>query len=45
MTGPAQLWNGRAALGLLEHGDDLAIGKAGLFHEISSGKVTRKFHF
>ncbi|MDW7708778.1 hypothetical protein SCY21_22515, partial [Xanthomonas euvesicatoria] len=32
-------------LGLLEHGDDLAVGKAGLLHGTSSGKGTRKFHF
>ncbi|MGD3337641.1 lipocalin family protein [Xanthomonas citri pv. citri] len=32
-------------MGLLEHGDDLAIGKAGLLHGTSSGKGTRKFHF
>ncbi|MDH4910214.1 tyrosine-type recombinase/integrase, partial [Xanthomonas euvesicatoria] len=32
-------------LGLLEHGDDLAVGKAGLVHGTSSGKGTRKFHF
>ncbi|MCD9030100.1 hypothetical protein LDO26_18100, partial [Luteimonas sp. BDR2-5] len=31
--------------GLLEHGDDLAIGEAGLLHGTSSGKRTRKFHF
>ncbi|MGD5250404.1 hypothetical protein QT900_22185, partial [Xanthomonas citri pv. citri] len=30
---------------LLEHGDDLAVGKAGLLHGTSSGKGTRKFHF
>ncbi|WP_217491944.1 hypothetical protein, partial [Xanthomonas euvesicatoria] len=29
----------------LEHGDDLAVGKAGLLHGTSSGKGTRKFHF
>ncbi len=28
----AQLWDWRAALGLLEDGDDLAIGKTGRFH-------------
>ncbi|WP_207104458.1 hypothetical protein, partial [Xanthomonas citri] len=27
------------------HGDDLAVGKAGLLHGTSSGKGTRKFHF
>ncbi|MEP9615221.1 hypothetical protein [Xanthomonas euvesicatoria] len=32
-------------MGLLEHGDDLAVGKAGLLHGTSSGKGTRKFHF
>ncbi|WP_258383168.1 IS3 family transposase [Xanthomonas citri] len=41
----AQLRHGRTGLGLLEHGDDLAIGKAGLLHGTSSGKGTRKFHF
>ncbi|WP_238534687.1 hypothetical protein, partial [Xanthomonas phaseoli] len=30
---------------LLEHGDDLAVGKAGLLHGTSSRKDTRKFHF
>ncbi len=30
-VGPTQFRNGGAALGLLEHGDDLAVGKAGLF--------------
>ncbi|WP_237714739.1 hypothetical protein, partial [Xanthomonas phaseoli] len=29
----------------LEHGDDLAVGKAGLLHGTSSRKDTRKFHF
>ena len=33
------------SLGLLEHGDDLAVGKTGLLHGTSSGKITRKFHF
>ncbi|MEP9677175.1 hypothetical protein QYF96_21315, partial [Xanthomonas euvesicatoria] len=37
--------HGRTGLGLLEHGDDLAVGKAGLLHGTSSGKGTRKFHF
>ncbi|MFZ7097242.1 hypothetical protein, partial [Luteimonas dalianensis] len=32
-------------LGLLEHGDDLAVGETGLLHGTSSGKGTRKFHF
>ncbi|NEL30277.1 MAG: hypothetical protein G3W64_12015, partial [Xanthomonas euvesicatoria] len=36
---------GASGLGLLEHGDDLAVGKAGLLHGTSSGKGTRKFHF
>ena len=41
----AQLGDGRAGLGLLEHGDDLAVGEAGLLHGTSSEKGTRKFHF
>src|SRR5690606_38121515 len=28
-----------------EHGDDLAVGEAGLLHGTSSGNRTRKFHF
>src|SRR5690606_29342112 len=37
--------DGRAGFGLLEHGDDMAVGEAGLLHGTSSGKGTRKFHF
>ncbi|MFW3174524.1 hypothetical protein EX530_07520, partial [Xanthomonas phaseoli] len=34
-----------ADLGLLEDGNDLAVGEAGCLHETSSEKGTRKFHF
>ncbi|MGD3728651.1 hypothetical protein QT641_22500, partial [Xanthomonas citri pv. citri] len=32
-------------LGLLEDGDDLAVGETGCLHGTSSEKGTRKFHF
>lgn len=41
----AQLRHRRASLGLLEYGDDLAVGEAGCLHKTSSEKEMRKFHF
>lgn len=41
----AKLRHGCTGLGLLEHGDDLAVVEVGLLRGASSEKRTRKFHF
>lgn len=42
--GTVQLCHSSACLGLLEHGNDLAIEKSGFFHGTASGEIARKFH-
>lgn len=40
-----QFRHGRVGLGLLEYGDDLAVGETDVFMEPPRGKGTRKYHF
>lgn len=40
-----QFRHGRAGLGLLDHGDDLAVGETGGFMELPRERVREKFHF